>query len=72
METRRSCTGSDLEGCDSEIVQLKPVNMKWLDELEKEDGLLSLESRGRCPSNPCKECIQPVLSVASVCDDEEV
>ena len=61
MGTRRSRTGGDLEGCDSEVVQLEPVNVKWLDGLGKEDGLLSPESRGRCPSNRCRECIQPVL-----------
>ena len=72
MGTRRSRTGGNLEGCDSEIVQLEPVNVKWLDELGKEDGLLSPESRGRYPLNPCRECIQPVLSVASVCDGGEV
>ena len=71
MGTKRSRTGGDLEGCDTEIVQLEPVNAKWLDELEKEDGLLSPESCGRCPSNPCRECIQPILSVASVPDGEE-
>ncbi|KAH9699146.1 hypothetical protein KPL71_024234 [Citrus sinensis] len=54
MRTRRSRTGGDLEGCDSEIVQLEPVNVKWLDGLGKEDGLLSPESRGRCPLNPCR------------------
>ena len=71
MGTKRRCTCGDLEGCDSEIVQLEPVNVKWLDGMRKEDGLLSPESRGRCPSNPCRECIQPVLSVVSVCDDGE-
>jgi len=71
MGTRRSRTGGDLEGCDSEIVQLEPVNVKWLDGLGKEDGLLLPESRSRCPSNLCRECIQPVLSVASVCDGGE-
>ena len=71
MGTRRSRTGGDLEGCDNEIVQLEPVNVKWLDGLGKEDGLLSLGSHARCPSNPCRECIQPVLSVASVCDGGE-
>ena len=45
MGTRRSRTGGDLEGCDSKIVQLEPMNVKWLDGLEKEDGLLSPESR---------------------------
>ncbi|KAH9712516.1 putative sphingolipid transporter spinster [Citrus sinensis] len=45
--------GGDLEGCDSEIVQLEPVNVKWLDELGKEDGLFLPESRCRCPLNPC-------------------
>ena len=53
MGTKRSRTGGDLEGCNSEIVQLEPVNVKWLDGLKKEYGLLSQESRGRCPSNPC-------------------
>ena len=71
MGTRRSCTGGDLEGCDSEIVQLEPMNVKWLNGLEKEDGLLSPESGGRCPLNLCRECIQSVLSVASVCDGGE-
>ena len=71
MGTRRSRTGGDLEGCDSEIVQLEPVNVKWLDELGKEDGLLSPGSHGRYPSNPCRECIQLVLSVASACDGGE-
>ena len=28
MGTRRSRTSGDLEGCDSEIVQLEPVNVK--------------------------------------------
>ena len=45
MGTRRSRTGGDLEGCDSAIVQLEPVNVKWLDGLGKEDGLLLPESR---------------------------
>ncbi|KAH9761593.1 zinc finger CCCH domain-containing protein 5 [Citrus sinensis] len=36
--------GGDLEGCDSEIVQLEPVNVKWLDGLGKEDGLFSPKS----------------------------
>ena len=71
MGTRRSRTCGDLEGCDSEIVQLEPMNVKWLNGLEKKDGLLSPESRGQCPSNSCRECIQPVLSVASVCDGGE-
>ena len=35
MGTRRSRMGGDLEGCDSEIVQLEPVNVKWLDGLGK-------------------------------------
>ena len=72
MGTRRSHTGGDLEGCDSEIVQLEPVNVKWLDGLGKEDSLLSPESRGRYPLNPCRECIQPVLSVVSVRNSGEV
>ncbi|KAH9686056.1 subtilisin-like protease SBT4.3 [Citrus sinensis] len=54
MGTRRSRTGGDLEGCDSEIVQLEPVNMKWLDGLGKEDGLLSPESRSRSVSRVYK------------------
>ena len=66
MGTRRS-TGGDLEGCDSAIVWLEPVIVKWLDGLGEEDGLLSLESRGRRPSNRCRECIELVL-VASACD----
>ena len=52
METRRS-TGGDLEGCDGSIVWLEPVIVKWLDGLGEENGLLSLESRGRRPSNRC-------------------
>ena len=68
---RRSRMGGDLEGRDSEIVQLEPVNVKWLDGLGKEDSLLLPESHGRCLSNPCRECIQPVLSVASACDGGE-
>ena len=32
--------GGDLEGCDSAIVRLEPVIMKWLDGLREEDGLL--------------------------------
>ena len=71
METRRSRTSGDLEGCDSEIVQLEPVNVKWFDGLGKEDSLLSPGSHGRCPSNSCQECIQSVFNVASVCDDVE-
>ncbi|KAK9180557.1 hypothetical protein WN943_029768 [Citrus x changshan-huyou] len=43
MGTRRS-TGGDLEGCDSAIVWLEPVIVKWLDGLGEEDGLLSLQS----------------------------
>ncbi|KAH9746208.1 Endoplasmic reticulum transmembrane protein [Citrus sinensis] len=46
MGTRRS-TGGDLKGCDSAIVWLEPVIVKWLDELGEEDGLLSLELYGR-------------------------
>ena len=68
MGTRRSRTGGDLESCDSVIVRLEPVIVKWLDGLGEEDGLLSLESRGRRPSNRCRECIEPVLGVASACD----
>ena len=45
MGTRRSRTGGDLEGCDSEIVQLEPVNVKWLDGFGKEDDLLSRWNR---------------------------
>ena len=71
MGTRRSSTSDNLEGCDSEIVQLEPVNVKWLNGLGKEDGLLSPESRGRYHLNPCRECIQQVLSVTSVCDGGE-
>ncbi|KAK9186056.1 hypothetical protein WN943_026417 [Citrus x changshan-huyou] len=52
MGTRRS-TSDDLKGCDSAIVWLEPVIVKWLDGLGKEDDLLSLESRGRRPSNRC-------------------
>ncbi|XP_052294305.1 zinc finger CCCH domain-containing protein 5-like [Citrus sinensis] len=44
MGIRRSRMGGDLEGCDSEIVQLEPVNVKWLDGLGKEDGLFSPKS----------------------------
>ena len=51
--------------------QLEPVNVKWLDGLGKEDGLLLPESHNRCPLNPCRKCIQPVLSVVSVCDGEK-
>ena len=43
MGTKRS-TGDDLEGCDSAIVWLELVILKWLDGLGEEDGLLSLES----------------------------
>ena len=71
MGTRRS-TGGDLEGCDSAIVWLELVIVKWFDGLGEEDGLLSLESRGRCPSNRCQECIELVLGVASACDGGEV
>ena len=70
MGTRRSM-GDDLEGCDSAIVWLEPVIVKWLDGLGKEDDLLSLESRGRRPSNRCRECIESILGVASACDNEE-
>ena len=70
-ENKRSHTGGDLEDCDSAIVWLEPVIMKWLDKLEEEDGLLSLESCGRRPSNRCRECIEPVLSVAIACDNKE-
>ena len=49
MGTGRGYTSSDLEGCDSEIVPLEPVNVKWLDGLANEDDLLSPESRERCP-----------------------
>ncbi|KAK9199333.1 hypothetical protein WN944_014523 [Citrus x changshan-huyou] len=70
METRRS-TGGNFEGCDSAIVWLEPVIVKWLDGLGEEDGLLSLESLGRRPSKRCRECIEPVLSVASACDGKE-
>ena len=70
MGTGRS-TGGDLEGCDSAIVWLEPVIVKWLDGLREEDGLLSLESRGRRPSKRCRECIEPVLGVASACDGGE-
>ena len=38
--------GGDLEGCDSKIVQLEPMNVKWLDGLRKEDSLLLPKSRG--------------------------
>ena len=69
--TKRSTSGY-LEGCDSTIVWLEPVIVKWLDGLREEDGLLSLESRGRRPSNRCRECIEPILSVASACDGWEV
>ena len=68
MGTWRSHTCDNLEGCDSEIVQLELVNVKWLNGLGKENGLLSPESRGRCPLNPCQECIQPILSVSNMCD----
>ena len=71
MGTRRSRTGGNLKGCESEIVQLEPVNVKWLDRLGKEDDLLSPGSHGRCPSNLCRECIQPVLSVSNMCDGGE-
>ena len=71
MGTRRSRTGGDLEGCDSEIVQLELMNVRWFNGLGKEDGLLLPESHNRCPLNPCRKCIQPVLSVASVCDGGE-
>ncbi|XP_024038246.1 uncharacterized protein LOC112097294 [Citrus clementina] len=54
MGIRRS-TGDDLEGCDSAIVWLEPMIVKWLDGLGEEDGLLSLESRSRRPSNRCRE-----------------
>ena len=64
MRTRRSTSG-DLEGCDIAIVWLEQVIVKWLDGLGEEDGLLSLESRDQCPSNRCRECIEPVLGVAS-------
>ncbi|KAH9671711.1 Plant UBX domain-containing protein 7 [Citrus sinensis] len=70
MGTRRS-TGGDLEGFDNAIVWLEPVIVKWLDGLGEEDGLLSLESRGRRPSNRCRECIEPVLGVSSACDSGE-
>ena len=59
MGTRRSI-GGDLEGCDSAIVWLELVIVKWLDGLGEEDGLLSLESRSRRPSKWCRECIKPV------------
>ena len=36
--------GSDLEGCDTEIVQPEVVIVKWLVGLGEEDGLLSWES----------------------------
>ncbi|KAK9206078.1 hypothetical protein WN943_016349 [Citrus x changshan-huyou] len=52
MGTRRSRTGGDLKGYDSEIVHLEPVNVKWLDGLGKEDGLLSPELRGRYNEAP--------------------
>ena len=42
MGIRRSHTGGDLEGYDSEIVQLEPMNVKWLNGLGKEDVLHSL------------------------------
>ena len=71
MGIRRS-TGGDLEGCDSAIVWLEPVIVKWLDGLWEEDDLLSLELCDRRPSNQCRECIEPVLGVASVCDSREV
>ena len=64
MGIKRSTSG-DLEGCDSSIVWLEPVTVKWLDGLGEEDGLLSLESRGWRPSKRCRECIEPVLGVAS-------
>ena len=48
MGTRRS-TGGDLEGCDSAIVWLELVIVKWLDGLGKENGLLLLESRCQRP-----------------------
>ena len=70
MGTRRS-TGGDLEGCDSAIIWLEPVIVKWLDGLGEEDDLLSLESCGRRPSNRCREYIEPVLGVASACDGGE-
>ena len=70
MGTRRS-TGGDFEGCDSAIVWLEPVIVKWLDGLGEENGLLSLESRGRRPSKRCRECIEPVLGLASACDGGE-
>ena len=70
MRTKRSTSGY-LEGCDSAIVWLEPVIMKWLDKLEEEDGLLSLESCGRRPSNRCRECIESILGVASACDGEK-
>ena len=70
MGTKRS-TGGDLKGCDSAIVWLEPVIVKWLDGLGEEDGLLSLESCGRRPSNWYQECIEPVLGVASACDGGE-
>ena len=71
MMGARKSTGGDLKGCDSAIVWLEPLIMKWLDGLREEDGLLSLESCGRCPLNRCRECIEPVLGVASECDGGE-
>ncbi|KAH9750271.1 hypothetical protein KPL71_013825 [Citrus sinensis] len=65
MGSKRSRTGGDLEGCDSEIVQLEPVNVKWLDGLGKEDGLLSPESLGRCPLNPCRGLEEGIQSSSS-------
>ena len=70
MRTRRSTSG-DLEGCDIAIVWLEQVIVKWLDGLGEEDGLLSLESHRRRPSNRCRECIKQILGVASACDGGE-
>ena len=70
MGTRRS-TGDDIEGCDSAIVWLEPMIVKWLNGLREENGLLSLESCGRRPSNQCRECIELVVGVVSACDGRE-
>ncbi|KAH9796127.1 SIT4 phosphatase-associated family protein [Citrus sinensis] len=70
MGTRRS-TGDDIEGCDSAIVWLEPMIVKWLNGLREENGLLSLESCGRRPSNQCRECIELVVGVVETILDKE-
>ncbi|KAH9747787.1 SIT4 phosphatase-associated family protein [Citrus sinensis] len=70
MGTRRS-TGDDIEGCDSAIVWLELMIVKWLNGLREENSLLSLESCGRRPSNQCRECIELVVGVVETILDKE-